>query len=116
MLYDLRWKPAAVEQRIGRRSQLLGRRIPVEIAYFRPASGIGADVVRLFERLGLFREPMAGVELQLAHVESALEASAFEPDGLSDAQLDQLSARPAPTLRGRELHEAAYWRAASQSL
>ena len=68
VLYDLPWKPSAVEQRIGRLDRI-GRRMPVEIVYFRPASGIGADVVRLFERLGLFREPMAGVEPQLAKVE-----------------------------------------------
>jgi energy-coupling factor transporter ATP-binding protein EcfA2 len=66
----------------------------------------GQDLATLFERLGLFREPMAGVELQLAHVESALEASAFEPDGLSDAQLDQLIAS-AQAARTR-IHEAAY--------
>ena len=72
VLYDLPWKPSTVEQRIGRLDRI-GRRIPVEIVYFRPASGIGADVVRLFERLGLFREPMAGLEPQLAHVEGALE-------------------------------------------
>jgi ATP-dependent helicase HepA len=94
-----------VEQRIGRLDRI-GRRIPVEIVYFRPASGIGADVVRLFERLGLFREPMAGIELQLAPVESALEAIAFQPDGLSDAQLDQLIAA-AQAARTR-IHEAAY--------
>ncbi len=105
VLYDLPWRPSAVEQRIGRLDRI-GRRIPVEIVYFRSASGIGADVVRLFERLGLFREPMAGVELQLAHVESALEAIALQAEGLSDAQLDQLiaAARAART----RIHEAAY--------
>ena len=72
VLYDLPWKPATVEQRIGRLDRI-GRRMPVDVVYFRPASGIGADVVRLFERLGLFREPIAGVEPQLAHVERALE-------------------------------------------
>ncbi len=56
VLYDLPWKPSTVEQRIGRLDRI-GRRIPVEIVYFRPPSGIGADVVRLFERLGIFREP-----------------------------------------------------------
>ena len=50
------------------------------VVYFRPASGIGADVVRLFERLGLFREPMAGLEPQLAHIERALEEIALDPD------------------------------------
>ena len=105
VLYDLPWKPSAVEQRIGRLDRI-GRRIPVEIVYFRPASGIGADVVRLFERLGLFREPMAGVEPQLAHVESALEEIALQPDGLSDAQLEQLVAA-AQAARTR-IREAAF--------
>ena len=105
VLYDLPWKPSAVEQRIGRLDRI-GRRLPVEIVYFRPPSGIGADVVRLFERLGLFREPMAGVEPQLAHVESALEEIALQPDGLSDAQLEQLLAA-AQAARAR-IHEAAY--------
>ena len=106
VLYDLPWKPSTVEQRIGRLDRI-GRRIPVEIVYFRPASGIGADVVRLFERLGLFREPMAGVEPQLAHVESALEEIALDPDAsLSDAQIEQLIAA-AQAARTR-IHEAAY--------
>ena len=40
VLYDLPWKPSAVEQRIGRLDRI-GRRISVEIVYFRPAPGIG---------------------------------------------------------------------------
>ena len=68
-----------MEQRIGRLDRI-GRRMPVDVVYFRPASGIGADVVRLFERLGLFREPIASVEAQLAHVERALEEIALDPD------------------------------------
>ena len=77
------------------------------IVYFRPAAGIGADVVRLFERLGLFREPMAGVEPQLAHVERALEEIALDPEAaLSDAQIDALIA-DAQAARTR-IHEAAY--------
>jgi ATP-dependent helicase HepA len=106
VLYDLPWKPWTVEQRIGRLDRI-GRRIPVEIIYFRPASGIGADVVRLFERLGLFREPIAGVEPQLAHVESALEEAALNPGAaLSDAQIERLIAA-AQAARTR-IHEAAY--------
>ena len=65
-----------VEQRIGRLDRI-GRRIPVEIAYFRPPQGIGADVVRLFEHLGVFREPLAGLDPQLARIEQALEEHAF---------------------------------------
>jgi ATP-dependent helicase HepA len=106
VLYDLPWKPAAVEQRIGRLDRI-GRRIPVEIVYFRPASGIGADVVRLFERLGLFREPIAGVEPQLAHVESALEDIALDPGtSLSDLQIDRLTT--AAHIARARIDEAAY--------
>jgi ATP-dependent helicase HepA len=78
VLYDLPWKPSVVEQRIGRLDRI-GRQIPVEIVYFQPPRGIGADVVRLFEELGLFREPLAGLEPQLAHVEGALEKLALDP-------------------------------------
>jgi ATP-dependent helicase HepA len=78
LLFDLPWKPSLVEQRIGRLDRI-GRRIPVEIVYFRPPGGIGADVVRLFETLGLFREPLAGLEPQLAHVESAIEEVVVDP-------------------------------------
>ncbi len=106
VLYDLPWRPSTVEQRIGRLDRI-GRRMPVEIVYFRPASGIGADVVRLFERLGLFREPMAGVEPQLAQVESALEEIALDPDAwLSDARIEQLTA--AAQEAGTRIREAAY--------
>ena len=38
----------------------------MEIVYFRPPAGIGRDVVRLFETLGVFREPLAGLEPQVA--------------------------------------------------
>ena len=106
VLYDLPWRPSTVEQRIGRLDRI-GRRLPVEIVYFRPPSGIGADVVRLFERLGIFREPMAGIEPQLANLETALEDIALQPDAsLSDAQIEKLIAE-AQAARTR-IHEAAY--------
>src|SRR5687768_4488503 len=106
VLFDLPWKPTTVEQRIGRLDRI-GRRIPVEIVYFRPPGGIGADVVRLFETLGLFSEPLAGVEPQLAHVEAALEEIAIDPGAsLSESRLEQLvgDARAART----RIREAAY--------
>ena len=106
VLFDLPWKPDVVEQRIGRLDRI-GRRIPVEIAYFRPPRGIVADVVRVFEVLGVFREPLAGLEPQLAHLESALEAIAVDPDAsLTDVRLERLvaDARAART----RIQEAAY--------
>ena len=106
VLFDLPWKPTVVEQRIGRLDRI-GRRIPVEIVYFRPPHGIGADAVRLFEALGVFREPLAGLEPQLAHVEGALEEIALDPTAsLTAERLDQLvgDARAART----RIREAAY--------
>jgi ATP-dependent helicase HepA len=106
VLFDLPWKPSVVEQRIGRLDRI-GRRIPVEIVYFRPRTGIGSDVVRLFEALGVFREPLAGLEPQLTHVEDALEGIALDPSrSLSAARLDELvsNARAART----RIREAAY--------
>ena len=106
VLYDLPWKPSTVEQRIGRLDRI-GRRMPVHIIYFRPPSGIGADAVRLFEALGLFREPMAGLEPQLTHVERAIEEIALQAGGsLTDAQLAAILA-DAQAARTR-IHEAAY--------
>ena len=106
VLYDLPWKPSTVEQRIGRLDRI-GRQMPVQIVYFRPLSGIGADVVRLFESIGLFREPMAGLEPQLAHLERAIEDIALNPGAsLADARLAELIA-DAEAARTR-VHEAAY--------
>jgi ATP-dependent helicase HepA len=106
ILFDLPWKPSVVEQRIGRLDRI-GRRIPVEVVYFRPAAGIGRDVVRLFETLGVFQEPLAGIEPQLAPMEGALESIALDPDAsLSDAKLEELVAE-VHAARSR-VREAAY--------
>ena len=106
VLFDLPWKPSVVEQRIGRLDRI-GRRIPVNIVYFRPPTGIGADVVRLFETLGLFREPLAGLEPQLIHVENAIDEIALDPAASLTAQrLDELIA-DAHAARTR-IREAAY--------
>jgi ATP-dependent helicase HepA len=106
VLFDLPWRPSVVEQRIGRLDRI-GRRIPVEIVYFRPPAGVGADVVRLFETLGMFREPLAGLEPQLAHVEGALEDIAVDPSAsLTEARLEPLL-REASAARSR-IREAAY--------
>ena len=106
VLFDLPWKPSIVEQRIGRLDRI-GRRIPVEIVYFRPPSGIGSDVVRLFETLGLFREPLAGLEPQLAHVEGALEEIALDPSASLSAERFEALVSEAHAARTR-IREAAY--------
>jgi ATP-dependent helicase HepA len=106
VLFDLPWKPSVVEQRIGRLDRI-GRRIPVDIVYFRPPTGIGADVVQLFETLGLFREPLAGLEPQLLHVEGAIDEIALDPGAsLTPQRLDALVS-DAHAARTR-IREAAY--------
>jgi ATP-dependent helicase HepA len=106
VLFDLPWKPTVVEQRIGRLDRI-GRRMPVEIVYFRPPAGLGLDVVRLFEELGVFREPLAGLEPQLAHIEGAIEAIALAPEAvLSEEHLSELVTE-AHAARTR-IREAAY--------
>jgi ATP-dependent helicase HepA len=68
VLFDLPRDPAQVEQRIGRLDRVTRRR-PIEIVYFRPAEGFEAELVRLYEEIGLFREPLGGLERSLHHVE-----------------------------------------------
>jgi ATP-dependent helicase HepA len=106
VLFDLPWKPSVVEQRIGRLDRI-GRRIPVDVLYFDPPGGIGRDVVRLFEALGLFREPMAGLEPQLAHVEGALEELALDPLASLCGERFETLVGEARAARSR-IREAAY--------
>jgi len=92
VLFDLPWSPLVAEQRVGRLDRI-GRRLPVEVVYFPPPEGIGRDVARLFEALSLFREPLAGLEPELARVEAALEVAALSPSGtLSAARSDAILA------------------------
>jgi ATP-dependent helicase HepA len=106
VLFDLPWKPSVVEQRIGRLDRI-GRQAPVEIVYFRPPGGIGADVVRLFEALGVFSEPLAGLEPQLAGVEQTLEEIALDPEAsLTDDARDVIVDRARAALT--RIREAAY--------
>ncbi|MEQ1758196.1 MAG: helicase-related protein [Vicinamibacterales bacterium] len=106
VLFDLPWRPSTVEQRIGRLDRI-GRRIPVDILYFRPPRGIGRDVVKLFEALEVFREPLAGLEPQLAHVEGALEELSLDPAATLDDHRLQSLLRDAAAARTR-VQEAAY--------
>lgn len=74
VLFDLPWDAAVVEQRIGRLDRI-GRTMPVDIVYFRPAEGFGAEICRLYEALGIFREPLGGLERALGHVVEAIHAA-----------------------------------------
>jgi ATP-dependent helicase HepA len=71
VLFDLPHEPVLIEQRIGRLDRI-NRRRPVEITYFVPTGGFGAQLVRLYEALGVFQEPLGGLERSLEHVEQAI--------------------------------------------
>src|SRR5207247_623389 len=75
VLFDLPWNPGVLEQRIGRLDRI-DRTRPVEIVYFRAPRGLGRDVARLYEDLGVLREPLGGLEGTFAGIESAIEAAA----------------------------------------
>ncbi len=114
VLFDLPWSPLVVEQRVGRLDRI-GRRDPVEIVFFVPPRGIGRDVARLHETLGVFREPVAGLEPELARVEAAIETAATGAAGtlsperflaiVSGAHAAQSRIREAAH---RELHREPY--------
>jgi ATP-dependent helicase HepA len=106
VLFDLPWNPVAVEQRIGRLDRI-GRRLPVEVLFFRPPTGMGADTVRLYDAIGLFREPVIGLEPQLAGVEAALEETALDPAGVLSAERIEKLLEEARAARTR-IREAAF--------
>lgn len=111
VLFDLPWNPVAVEQRIGRLDRI-GRSRDVEIVYFRAPEGIAADVARTYESAGLFREPLAGLEPELASLEAALERHALEDPGVADVEAALRSAGAARTriqeATYREIHRDRY--------
>ncbi|RMH19205.1 MAG: hypothetical protein D6696_11235 [Acidobacteria bacterium] len=80
VLYDLPWHPAVVEQRIGRLDRI-GRSKPTEILYFRPPAGLGRTVALLYERIGLFEQPLGGLERELRRVARAVEEQAVAGGG-----------------------------------
>jgi ATP-dependent helicase HepA len=86
ILFDLPWSPGVVEQRIGRLDRI-GRTRPTEIVYFRPPRGLGRAVVGLYEEIGLFREPMGGLERELRHVARAIAEAALAGPGEVDPEV-----------------------------
>lgn len=114
VLFDLPWSPVTVEQRIGRLDRI-GREIPVEIVYFVDGEGFESQVVDVYERIGLFREPLGSIEPELLEVESALrEAAITQASEDGRAVLDAAIERTREaTLRvrkaaWRELHRDPY--------
>lgn len=77
ILFDLPWQPGVVEQRIGRLDRI-GRDRPTEIVYFRPPSGLGGAVARLYEDMGLFEQSLGGIDRELRHIGKEIERVAVD--------------------------------------
>ncbi|MDH3283217.1 MAG: SNF2-related protein [Acidobacteriota bacterium] len=116
VLFDLPWNPVAVEQRIGRLDRI-GRRMPVAIVYFRPPSGVGAAVARLYEQIRIFEKPLGGLDRELADVRRAIEEvavseeEAISPSAFDDVLSEALDAeRRVQAAAYHELHREPYRR------
>jgi ATP-dependent helicase HepA len=106
VLFDLPWSANVIEQRIGRLDRI-GRDKPVEIAYVRPPEGLGASIAALFETIGLFREPLGGLDRELRRVEEVIEEAALSDLETSPASMFESAAREAGAARDR-VRSAAY--------
>jgi ATP-dependent helicase HepA len=106
VLFDLPWDPMVVEQRIGRLDRI-GRKIPVEIVYFRPPDGLGAAVAALYESLGLFRQPLGGMQRELAVVERAITEAVVAGEATLATETFESIVREAREADDR-IREAAY--------
>ncbi len=106
VLFDLPWNPAVVEQRIGRLDRI-GRTIPTAILYFRPPAGFGRAVAELYEAIGLFREPLGGLERELRHAAQTVERVAVEGPEEVDAAVFGKVLREAHAAHDR-IQRAAY--------
>jgi ATP-dependent helicase HepA len=72
--YDLAWSPAAIEQRIGRIDRI-GQSREVRIYAFRPAGTLAARVLDVLDQgVGVFTEPVGGLDAVLEQVEGELAA------------------------------------------
>ncbi len=109
VLFDLPWSPALVEQRIGRLDRI-GRDKPVEIVYFRPELGLGAAIAALYEKSGLFEEPLGGLERELRRVHDLIAELALEEGEAAPERLDAViaSAREAQAQVDDAAHAALH--------
>jgi ATP-dependent helicase HepA len=92
--YDLAWSPAAIEQRIGRIDRI-GQSREVRIYAFRPEGTLAARVLEVLDAgVGVFSEPVGGLDPVLEGVEAELLSLASSEDPASWEKLTgELAAR-----------------------
>ena len=92
--YDLSWSPSSIEQRIGRIDRI-GQSREVRIFVFRPEGTVAARVVDILDAgVGVFTEPVGGLDPVLESVEGELVALAASDDPkLWAARTAELGAR-----------------------
>ncbi|RLE25195.1 MAG: hypothetical protein DRJ65_08355 [Acidobacteria bacterium] len=106
VLFDLPWQPGVVEQRIGRLDRI-GRDRPTEIVYFRPPSGMGGAVVRLYEAMGLFEQSLGGIDRELRHIGREVERVAVDGPKVLETDIFEAVLKTAEAARTR-VQEAAF--------
>ena len=109
--YELPNDPMVLEQRIGRLDRI-GRKLDVEIVYFR-CEKAKPDVAGLYERLDLFERPSAGLDEALAGVAGVLEKAGgrrpLDIDALA-AEVDaarESGVRDVPRVLYRDAYDAS---------
>lgn len=84
--YDLPWNPMRVEQRIGRLDRLGQSASRISIINFVIKNSIEDRIlIRLYERIGLFRESIGEIEEILGEISERLMKDLLDPD-LTDAE------------------------------
>ena len=122
VLFDLPRDPAQVEQRIGRLDRVTRRR-PIEIVYFRPPGGFEAELVSLYEDIGLLRQPLGGLERTLGRIADEIRKGEvlFAKEGVPLPR-ERLVAEIRADVVAREravfhhLHQAGYEKAFAQEI
>lgn len=90
--YDLSWSPAAIEQRIGRIDRI-GQSREVRIYCFRPEGTLAARVLDVLDAgVGVFTEPVGGLDPVLEGIEADLLSLALKDSGW-EKMTSELAAR-----------------------